>query len=249
MSLTAKTLGRGRRAAAGSLIALAALTLTACQDGSNSAAGPPSASSPDTAGSAEGEHSAKPSGDVRKPSGSQAPSADTQPSASASKPSGSKSPDAGSPSPRPSTSRSENAAKSPAGRCTATQMSLRLGPSDIGAGNIHYPLVFTNKGKSACSLRGYPGVSLMSRDGSVIGKPATREGGAGGSVKLQPGRSAHVVLHTVNDGVSDTPCWSSSQIVYVYPPGSKDSMTTQSRGLRVCGGRFTVTTMETGATS
>ena len=49
MSLTAKTLGRGRRAAAGSLIAIAALTLTACQEGSNSAAGPPSASSPETA--------------------------------------------------------------------------------------------------------------------------------------------------------------------------------------------------------
>ena len=245
MSLTAKTLGRGRRAAAGSLIAIAALTLTACQDGSNSAAGPPSASSPETSHGSEGDHSAKPSGDALKPSGTQAPSADTEPSAGASKPSGRKSPDAGSPSP----SRSKNATKSPSGRCTATQMSLRLGPSDIGAGNIHYPLVFTNKGKNACSLRGYPGVSLMSRDGSVIGKPATREGGAGGSVTLRPGQSAHAVLHTVNDGVSDTPCWSSSQIVYVYPPGSKDSMTTQSRGLRVCGGRFTVTTMESGSTS
>ncbi|MFJ6752593.1 MULTISPECIES: DUF4232 domain-containing protein [unclassified Streptomyces] len=243
MSLTTKTFGRGGRVAAGSLIALAALTLTACQSGADNASRASAPSAP-SSGSAEGASGAPSSGSTAQSSGGKSES-----SGSAVKPSGDATgPAKGSPVPNaPSASQAHTSAMATSDRCTAANMSLRLGAADIGAGNIHYPLVFTNKGKTACSLRGYPGVSLMQRDGSSVGKPATREGGAGGSVRLQPGQSAHAVLHTVNDGVSDTPCWSASQIVYVYPPGSKESMTTHSNGLRVCGGRFTVTTVEAGS--
>jgi hypothetical protein len=246
MSLTTKTFGRGGRVAAGSLIAVAALTLTACQSGEDNASRASAPSSPSSPSASSG----KADGASSAPSGQKPSSGDkTKPSAGSARPS-----DAGQvPSEAapdvngPSASEAHTSAMSASDRCTAANMSLRLGPSDIGAGNIRYPLVFTNNGKSACSLRGYPGVSLMQRDGSTIGKPATREGAAGGSVRLQPGQSAHAVLHTVNDGVSDTPCWSKSQIVYVYPPGSKESMTTHSDGLRVCGGRFAVTTVEAGS--
>ncbi|UKY47989.1 DUF4232 domain-containing protein [Streptomyces inhibens] len=216
MSLTIKTVGRGRRVVAGSLIALTALTLTACQSGTDASSRPSSAdaaaqSQPNTA---QQSHPAKPSGN----------------SAGAT-----------------NAGQANASAMTASDRCTTTDMSLRLGRTDIGAGNIRVPLIFTNKGKKACSLRGFPGVSLTQRDGSAIGKPASREGGAGGSVRLQPGQSAHAVLHTVNDGVSDTPCWKNSQNVSVYPPGSKESMTTSSGGLRVCGGTFTVTTVEAGS--
>ncbi|MFE0381321.1 DUF4232 domain-containing protein [Streptomyces inhibens] len=216
MSLTIKTVGRGRRVVAGSLIALTALTLTACQSGTDTSPRPSSAdaaaqSQPNTA---QQSHTAKHSGN----------------SAGAT-----------------NAGQANASAMTASDRCTTTDMSLRLGRTDIGAGNIRVPLIFTNKGKKSCSLRGFPGVSLTQRDGSVIGKPADREGGAGGSVRLRPGQSAHAVLHTVNDGVSDTPCWKNSQNVSVYPPGSKESMTTSSGGLRVCGGTFTVTTVEAGS--
>ncbi|WP_310727629.1 DUF4232 domain-containing protein [Streptomyces sp. N2A] len=237
MSLTTKTLGRGRRVAAGSLIAVAALTLTACQDGTGAASRPSSAAASDT--SQEAGSGAKPSGSTtggaQQSAGGERPSANSASAGSTAKGN------------VPGTTQSHASAMTASDRCTAANMSLRLGASDIGAGNIRYPLVFTNKGKKACTLRGFPGVSLIQRDGSPVGKPATREGGPGGAVRLQPGQSAHAVLHTVNEGVSDTPCWSRSQIVFVYPPGSKESMTTGSRGLRVCGGRFDVTAVQAGS--
>ncbi|MEU9111527.1 DUF4232 domain-containing protein [Streptomyces sp. NPDC048483] len=247
MSLTTQSLGRGRRVAAGSLIAVAALALTACQSGTDSASpssSVSSASAPASAHSPDGGHGSQSSGNNTRPSGSQERSTEAAgPSSGA----GAKSPSGKPGAKAPSASGSHTSAMAASDRCTADNMSLRLGRTDIGAGNIHVPLVFTNKSKTACSLRGFPGVSLIQRDGSTVGKPATRSGGAGGAVRLQPGQSAHAVLHTVNDGVSDTPCWSKSQLVFVYPPGSKESMTTNSGGLRVCGGRFDVTTVEAGS--
>ncbi|MFG2139977.1 DUF4232 domain-containing protein [Streptomyces sp. NPDC048650] len=244
MSLTTRTFGSGRRVAAASLIAVAALALSACQNGTDSASHSSSASAPATSTSTDGAHSAPSSGNDTRPSGSQSRSSEaTAPSAGAGKKSPSGKPEANA----PSATASHTSTTAASDRCTADNMSLRLGRTDIGAGNIHIPLVFTNKSRTSCSLSGFPGVSLILRDGSTVGKPATRSGAAGGSVRLQPGQSAHAVLHTVNDGVSDTPCWKKSQLVYVYPPGSKASMTTNSAGLQVCGGRFDVTTVETGS--
>ncbi|MGW7491527.1 DUF4232 domain-containing protein [Streptomyces sp. NPDC054786] len=245
MWLTIKTLGRGRRVAAGSLIAVAALGLTACQGGPDAASRPSSAAAPVTSHDTESGSGSQSSGGRAQPSGvqpqssahGQRPSASAKATPPGAKPTGKAS----------SAAQSQASGMTASDRCTAANMSLRLGASDIGAGNIRYPLVFTNKGKKACSLRGFPGVSLIKRDGSAVGKPATREGGSGGVVRLQPGQSAHALLHTLNDGVSDTPCWDHSQIVFAYPPGSKESMTTGSAGLRVCGGRFGVTALESGS--
>ncbi|MFI0775481.1 DUF4232 domain-containing protein [Streptomyces sp. NPDC021212] len=134
------------------------------------------------------------------------------------------------------------------GRCESSSMGLRVGRADVGAGNIRYSLVFTNKGKSACTLNGFPGVSLMARDGQTIGKPAEREGATGKPVTVAAGGSAHAVLHTINDGLSDKPCWKSASLVQAYPPGSKEAMTARvSSGLRVCGDEFTVTAVTSGA--
>ncbi|MGA5562005.1 DUF4232 domain-containing protein [Streptomyces platensis] len=243
MSLTIKTLSRGRRVAAGSLIAVAALALTACEGGPDAASSrPSSAAAPASSHHKEGGGSSSSHGSAES-AGAQAQSSPggQRPSAKATTPGGKPTGKA------PSAAEAHTSAEATSDRCTAANMSLRLGAADAGAGNIRYPLVFTNKGKKACSLRGFPGVSLINRDGSPVGKPATREGGAGGVVRLQPGQSAHALLHTLNEGVSDTPCWAKSQIVFVYPPGSKESMTTGSRGLRVCGGRFDVTAVEAGA--
>ncbi|MGW3008076.1 DUF4232 domain-containing protein [Streptomyces sp. NPDC001219] len=242
MSLIIKTLSRGRRVAAGSLIAVAALALTACEGGPDAASRPSSAAERGTSHDTESGGSASSHGSVQ-PSGAkeQSTGGKKQPSAQAATPGGKPTGKA------PSAAEANTSQTTASDRCTAANLSLRLGAPDAGAGNIRYPLVFTNKGKKPCSLRGFPGVSLINRDGSTVGKPATRSGGAGGVVRLQPGQSAHTLLHTLNEGVSDTPCWAKSQIVFVYPPGSKEPMTTGSRGLRVCGGRFDVTAVEAGA--
>ncbi|TSB22504.1 DUF4232 domain-containing protein [Streptomyces benahoarensis] len=249
MTLTSKALGRGRRLAAGSLIAVAALALTACQEGSGSGSHAAPASSP----TAAGQDATRPSGVDTQPSGD-GPSAGAKESAAPTDAPGAGNATSASPGhapgkATPGAKEEPPSALAASDRCTSAQMSLSLGAPDAGAGNFRYPLTFTNKGKKACTLRGYPGVSLISRDGTRIGRPATREGGAGGVVRLAPGASAHALVHTVNDGVSDTPCWKRGAYVYVYAPGSKESMTTGSGNLRVCGGEFTITAVEPGTFS
>ncbi|MFI7101060.1 DUF4232 domain-containing protein [Streptomyces sp. NPDC050161] len=127
------------------------------------------------------------------------------------------------------------------GRCTATALRMALGRADAGAGNIHYALNFTNTGKQSCTLRGFPGVALLAKDGQAIGKPAAREGAAGQAVTLAAGASAHADLHTVNEGMKDGGCWESASLVQAYPPGSKEAMTARAdSGVRVCGNEFLV---------
>ncbi|MFJ1750714.1 DUF4232 domain-containing protein [Streptomyces sp. NPDC088116] len=128
-----------------------------------------------------------------------------------------------------------------ASRCTADHLGLSLSPPDAGAGNIRYNLTLTNKGTSACTLQGFPGVSLLAGDGTTIGKPADREGEALGAVRLAPGGTADVTLHTLNRGIKGTSCWEKPSLLKVYPPGSKEAMTLSTSSPTVCGDTFRVT--------
>ncbi|MGW2836247.1 DUF4232 domain-containing protein [Streptomyces sp. NPDC001493] len=130
---------------------------------------------------------------------------------------------------------------SAAQRCAAETLTMSLAPADAGAGQVYYRLTFTNTSKKTCALKGYPGVSLIRRDGSAVGVPATHEGTAGTSTALGPGRTAEVTLHTNNQGVSDSPCWSRPDYLKVYPPGSTRALTLRTTEPLVCGDRFTTT--------
>lgn len=121
---------------------------------------------------------------------------------------------------------------------------MRLGRADAGAGQIHYPLTFVNTSTTACALRGFPGVSLIKRDGSAIGVPAEREGAMRGQTVIGPGRTAEVTLHTLNQGINGSGCWSRPDYLRVYPPGSKDALTLRTSLLHVCGDRFTTTAVD-----
>ncbi|WP_329060421.1 DUF4232 domain-containing protein [Streptomyces sp. NBC_01429] len=133
-----------------------------------------------------------------------------------------------------------------ASRCTADQLGISLGPPDVGAGNIRYDLRLVNKASSACTLQGFPGVSLLAGDGAPIGKPATREGGQLGAVRLAPGGAAQTTLHTLNKGIKGSSCWAAPSLIKIYPPGSKDAMTLSTSKPVVCGDTFTVTAMRAG---
>lgn len=133
-----------------------------------------------------------------------------------------------------------------ASRCTADRLGLSLSAPDAGAGNIRYDLRLTNKGPAACVLLGFPGVSLLAGDGAMIGRPATREGERLAAVRLAPGGSADVTLHTLNKGINGTSCWPAPALLRIYPPGSKDAMTLRTDLPVVCGGTFTTTAVRSG---
>ncbi|MEU6055791.1 DUF4232 domain-containing protein [Streptomyces xanthochromogenes] len=133
-----------------------------------------------------------------------------------------------------------------AARCTANGLRISLGRESPGAGNIYVPLVFTNASTAACSLVGFPGVSLVSASGARIGEAAQREGSTQPPVVLAPGKSAYASLHTVNEGVSDKPCWQAASWVQAYPPGSTQTLRVSAGSLRICGAVFDVSALRLG---
>jgi len=117
---------------------------------------------------------------------------------------------------------------------------MTLGRGDPGAGNIYYPLDFTNTSGNSCALTGFPGVSLIRGDGSLIGKPADREGQAGSAVRIAPGATVQADLHTLNQGIKGDSCWREPTYLKVYPPGSTAAMTLATSTPVVCGDTFDV---------
>ncbi|WNI14450.1 DUF4232 domain-containing protein [Actinacidiphila sp. ITFR-21] len=125
-------------------------------------------------------------------------------------------------------------------RCTVAGLRMRLGRGDPGAGNIYYPVDFTNTTKRSCTLNGFPGVSLIRGDGSVIGRPADRSGAAAIPVRVPAGQTVEADLHTLNRGIKGDSCWAKPAFLKVYPPGSTESLTLATSGPLVCGDTFDV---------
>ncbi|TRV78108.1 DUF4232 domain-containing protein [Streptomyces sp. 130] len=170
--------------------------------------------------------------------------ATTGPARTSPQPSGpASSPPAPAPS-SPAASGGSGADASGPGRCPAEGLGMSVKRGDGGAGQVYYELTFVNKSGHSCALNGFPGVSLIQRDGAVVGAPAERDGASHGATVLAPGRTAHVVLHTLNQGIADGGCWKQAAYLRVYPPGSKEALTLRDPQIRVCGDRFTTTSVE-----
>src|ERR1043165_1301041 len=61
--------------------------------------------------------------------------------------------------------------------CTADNLGVWVAVSQLdgAAGSAFYPLQFTNLGRHACAMRGFPGVSAVDRNGHQLGRPAGRD--------------------------------------------------------------------------
>ncbi|MFD4988752.1 DUF4232 domain-containing protein [Streptomyces sp. NPDC058374] len=213
----------------GALVAVAcAASLTACggsggaeaaADGTGSAAG----ASPATTAPAESAAPSEPTG--TPPTSGAPPSQDP----------GGDAPQ----SPTPPTER-----PGAVGRCEASGLALALEADGQEMNSKYFDLRLTNTGAEPCDLVGHPGVSLLDADGKRVGEPATRSNdgaGGGGPVRLKPGQAAHATVKTAGEGVTDGACWPEAAALLVYPPGSKQTVTTRSLGgLRVCGDSFQV---------
>lgn len=123
--------------------------------------------------------------------------------------------------------------------CAAGNLYLSMGRQDSGAGQLYWPVRFTNTGTGSCALRGYPGVSVLDVAHHRIGPAATRTGQSFSTVTLRPAQTATAVLHTTNGPIGG-PCRRAGTYLQVYPPGSRQSLLVPA-SLSVCSNVFTVT--------
>lgn len=127
--------------------------------------------------------------------------------------------------------------QSSSGVCIASQLKVSLSQGQGGAAGSVYPnLVFTNASSTACTTKGFPGVSLQA-GGKQIGAAAERDSSvAAASIRLKPGESAHATLKITNAAAFDAAQCNPQQAdsVLVYPPDQKQSIRVQTSEYTGC---------------
>jgi Protein of unknown function (DUF4232) len=112
--------------------------------------------------------------------------------------------------------------------CATTDLQVRLGTSSGAAGSVYQAIDFTNIGAAACTLYGYPGVSLATtHPPSQIGAAAARNPSPPPKqVTLAPGAVAHAVAQITFAGnyPASTCRPTPASALLVYPPNLKTSV-------------------------
>lgn len=98
--------------------------------------------------------------------------------------------------------------------CRTADLSLQVVRGASSNQHAYADLVLTNKGAAACSMSGFPGVSLLA-GGNQIGPDATRAKTGYAAVSVAPGQTAHATL-----AVSTACNAPRSDSVRVYPPNN-----------------------------
>jgi hypothetical protein len=123
--------------------------------------------------------------------------------------------------------------------CTAGNLGawVAVDQGNGAAGSVYFPLQFTNLSRHACAMRGFPGVSVIDRNGHQLGSPAawaTRV--AAHTVVLAPGATAHTILQysdaTVTTAPGCHPVFSAFEL-RVFPP-NQFRATHAAFGLEAC---------------
>ena len=109
--------------------------------------------------------------------------------------------------------------------CTSANLSVWLDPSqgNAAAGTVSYPLEFTNVGKHACTVFGYPGVSAVRANGKQLGDAAIRNPlFKAALVTIPAGGTAHADLFYSDGEVFTSGCRpATASLIKVYPPNQK----------------------------
>ena len=141
-------------------------------------------------------------------------------------------------SPSGSMSSSSGTVASAAARCAASHLGVSLATSEGAAGSVYDTVRLKNTGGAACSLSGYPGVSLVGHgNGSQIGASAQRDRSATPrTVTVAPGASTTFLVRFVQAGnypraaCSPTP----ADGFRIYPPGSTAALYLPLSGATGC---------------
>jgi hypothetical protein len=106
--------------------------------------------------------------------------------------------------------------------CATRDLQAKAGGSQGAAGSLYQVIDFTNIGTAACTLYGYPGVSLASGTPvTQVGQAATRSPVAGPTlVTLKPGQTGNALLRITQALNYPTQTCSPKATTYlqIYPP-------------------------------
>ncbi|MEV7617761.1 DUF4232 domain-containing protein [Streptomyces sp. NPDC089799] len=125
--------------------------------------------------------------------------------------------------------------------CRLADLDLAIGQPD-GEGSLIYPILFTNTTSHTCTLRGYPGVSVLDSRHRQIGTSAIRTGERVNTVSIAPDNTVTALIHTNTPDVVETNCRPTSTYVKVFPPNSFQAEQIRFR-LQVCG-QFEISPVE-----
>jgi len=120
----------------------------------------------------------------------------------------------------PATTPSSTTSTAPiaAASCLTSQLALTAGPTSGAAGSAYTTFFLTNSAGTPCSIRGFPGVSLLDDAGNIVGQPATRDGSMGPAVRLGPGQRARFVIRVGTATRTGCTVPVPSSEIQVYPP-------------------------------
>jgi hypothetical protein len=106
--------------------------------------------------------------------------------------------------------------------CATRDLQVKAGTAEGAAGSSYQYIDFTNIGSAACTLYGYPGVSLAAgKPVAQVGAAAARSTTAGPTVvTLQPGGTANSLLRiTVAQNYPSAACApKTTTYLQIYPP-------------------------------
>ncbi|MFI9253329.1 DUF4232 domain-containing protein [Streptomyces sp. NPDC053069] len=122
--------------------------------------------------------------------------------------------------------------------CTTSDLYLSMGHKEGAAGSLYWSIRFTNTSTTGCSLRGYPGVSVLDTAHHQIGPAATHSGSPYGTVTLAPAQSAAAIARTTNGPVGG-PCLRTGTYLRIYPPASHTAVLVPAPW-KTCSGVFQV---------
>ena len=113
-----------------------------------------------------------------------------------------------------------------AAACATSALKISQSAPNGYAGGVIVTLVFTNASGAACTLYGYPGVSLVSSAQTQIGLAAKRSGTAVKLITLGPGATASASLQIVDAlNFPSTTCDPvKAAYLRVYPPNQTASV-------------------------
>ena len=121
-------------------------------------------------------------------------------------------------------------------QCPTSSLAVTAQPNQGVSGTFILYLVFTNIGRVTCTLRGYPGASIVGTDGAQLGAAALRMGAASSepTVSLAPGQITSAgFTYPAGPGL-ECPNPISAQGVRVYPPNQTAALFAPATSIQFC---------------